>query len=85
MSEPALLAIVEDDETFARTLRRSFERRGYEVMQAASHEELVEQLADRTPRYAVVDVVPALPPSSDSARLKFASCACVAAEAVPVD
>ena len=56
MSEPALLAIVEDDETFARTLRRSFERRGYEVMQAASHEELVEQLAERTPRYAVVDL-----------------------------
>ena len=50
MTEPKLLAIVEDDETFARTLRRSFERRGYEVMQAASHEELVEQLAERTPR-----------------------------------
>ena len=56
MREPKLLAIVEDDETFARTLRRSFERRGYEVMQAASHEELVEQLAERTPRYAVVDL-----------------------------
>ena len=56
MTEPKLLAIVEDDETFARTLRRSFERRGYEVMQAASHEELVEQLAERTPRYAVVDL-----------------------------
>ncbi|KQN01852.1 two-component system response regulator [Sphingomonas sp. Leaf230] len=56
ITEPKLLAIVEDDETFARTLRRSFERRGYEVMQAASHEELVEQLAERTPRYAVVDL-----------------------------
>ena len=56
MTEPKLLAIVEDDETFARTLRRSFERRGYEVMQAASHEELVEQLAEHTPRYAVVDL-----------------------------
>ena len=56
MTDPKLLAIVEDDETFARTLRRSFERRGYEVMQAASHEELVEQLAERTPRYAVVDL-----------------------------
>jgi len=56
VTDAKLLAIVEDDETFARTLRRSFERRGYEVMQAASHEELVEQLADRTPRYAVVDL-----------------------------
>ncbi|MFP5446103.1 MAG: two-component system response regulator, partial [Betaproteobacteria bacterium] len=31
-----LLLIVEDDEAFARTLARSFERRGYRVLQAAS-------------------------------------------------
>lgn len=30
------LLIVEDDEAFARTLARSFERRGYSVLQAAS-------------------------------------------------
>jgi two-component system response regulator RegA len=56
MSAPGLLFIVEDDEVFARTLRRSFERRGYDVMQAASHEELLVLLAGATPRYAVVDL-----------------------------
>ena len=34
MSEPNLI-IVEDDETFARALQRSFERRGYRVRTAA--------------------------------------------------
>ena len=32
-----LLLIVEDDESFSTTLRRSFERRGYMVVSAASH------------------------------------------------
>ncbi len=50
------LIIVEDDETFARTLKRSFERRDYTVRLAASHEELVALLAEGTPRYAVVDL-----------------------------
>ena len=31
MSEKRQLLIVEDDEAFARTLKRSFERRGYDV------------------------------------------------------
>ena len=56
MHEPNLLCIVEDDVDFARTLKRSFERRGYEVLTAASHAELVELLKSRTPRYAVVDL-----------------------------
>jgi len=43
------LVIVEDDETFARTLKRSFERRGYAVRLAASHEDLVVLLADGVP------------------------------------
>jgi two-component system, response regulator RegA len=34
------LVIVEDDADFARTLKRSFERRGYEVQVAARFEEL---------------------------------------------
>src|SRR5690606_30088829 len=34
-----LLLIIEDDEAFARTLSRSFERRGYRVLVAASQEE----------------------------------------------
>ncbi len=33
--EPRLLLIVEDDASFAATLRRSFERRGYTVVSAA--------------------------------------------------
>ncbi len=57
MTEAArTLVIVEDDVVFARTLRRSFERRGYDVTQAASHEELLVLLATATPRYAVVDL-----------------------------
>ena len=57
MTEAArTLVIVEDDVVFARTLRRSFERRGYDVTPAASHEELLVLLATATPRYAVVDL-----------------------------
>jgi len=50
------LLIVEDDASFASTLRRSFERRGYEVMSAASHEELAALLETRIPSRAVVDL-----------------------------
>lgn len=54
--EAPTLLIVEDDASFASTLRRSFERRGYEVMSASSHEELTELLKGRTPSRAVVDL-----------------------------
>jgi len=50
------LAIVEDDVSFARTLKRSFERRGYQVSTAASHEELLQLLKEHTPGFAVVDL-----------------------------
>lgn len=50
------LLIVEDDGAFARTLKRSFERRGYMVEVAASHEELVPLLEKYRPGYAVVDL-----------------------------
>ncbi len=50
------LVIVEDDPDFAATLKRSFERRGYEVYHAASADELNHVLKDRTPGYAVVDL-----------------------------
>ncbi len=53
---PRQLLIVEDDEAFAKTLRKSFERRGYEVVSARSHEQLVELLQVHHPRYAVVDL-----------------------------
>ena len=56
MDEERTLVIVEDDETFARTLQRSFERRGYRVWVAASPDALVAVLRETTPRYAVVDL-----------------------------
>jgi len=56
MSDERLLVIIEDDAAFARTLRRSFERRDYEVLVAASPDALTEILAARSPRYAVVDL-----------------------------
>ncbi|MDM0040431.1 response regulator transcription factor [Variovorax sp. J22G21] len=51
------LLIVEDDAAFARTLSRSFERRGYTVMLAASLNEVNALLQEQpTPGYAVVDL-----------------------------
>ncbi|MCK8784872.1 response regulator transcription factor [Roseomonas sp. NAR14] len=55
--EARRLVIVEDDAAFARTLRRSFERRGYDVLAAASLEELRPLLAEgQCPGFAVVDL-----------------------------
>jgi two-component system, response regulator RegA len=51
-----LLIIVEDDETFARTLGRSFERRGYRVLHATGLEGLQALLPDHRPDYAVIDL-----------------------------
>lgn len=56
MSDERLLIIVEDDEGFARTLKRSFERRGYNVLHAEGYETLTEVLGDKIPGYAVVDL-----------------------------
>ncbi|WP_394787377.1 response regulator transcription factor [Rhodoferax sp.] len=50
------LLIVEDDVAFARTLSRSFERRGYAVRIAASLDEVVTLLQQYSPGYAVVDL-----------------------------
>lgn len=55
MSKPFLL-IVEDDEAFARTLRRSFEKRGYDVASAIDLTTVEGVLAHRTPGFAVVDL-----------------------------
>ena len=52
----ATLIIVEDDATFARTLSRSFERRGYLVHVAPGPRELDRLLEDVDPNYAVVDL-----------------------------
>lgn len=55
-AEDRCLVIVEDDAIFARTLARSFERRGYRVHIAAGGPELDKLLAMVRPRYAVVDL-----------------------------
>ncbi|MBJ7311982.1 response regulator transcription factor [Rugamonas sp. CCM 8940] len=51
-----VLLLVEDDEAFARTLGRSFERRGYKVLLAANVDEASAVLVDHCPGYAVVDL-----------------------------
>ncbi len=50
------LLLVEDDAAFARTLARSFERRGYTVLNASSLETTEALLKDHSPGYAVVDL-----------------------------
>lgn len=56
MSEHRHLLIIEDDIGFARTLKRSFERRGYVVEVAHSPEELDAVLVRFQPQFAVVDL-----------------------------
>jgi two-component system response regulator RegA len=60
MSEPCdtprLLMIIEDDDAFARTLSRSFERRGYQVIHAPGLDEAAFLLKTHSPGYAVVDL-----------------------------
>jgi two-component system response regulator RegA len=51
-----LLLIIEDDDAFARTLGRSFERRGYQVLLAPGLDEAQELLKEHSPHYAVVDL-----------------------------
>jgi two-component system, response regulator RegA len=55
-NEDRLLLIIEDDDAFARTLGRSFERRGYRVLQAPGLDEAQELLKEHSPDYAVVDL-----------------------------
>lgn len=50
------LLIVEDDEVFARTLCRSFERRGYNVHTAVSVEDALQQAQHFPLQKAVVDL-----------------------------
>ncbi len=56
MPDERVLVVVEDDAGFSRTLKRSFERRGYTVFTAANHDELVALLKTHSPGYAVVDL-----------------------------
>jgi two-component system, response regulator RegA len=50
------LLVVEDDDAFARTLQRSFERRGYRVLRASDLESARKVLEEHEPGYAVVDL-----------------------------
>lgn len=50
------LLIVEDDVTLARTLQRSFERRGYRVWVAHGPDDVDPLLAEAAPGFAVVDL-----------------------------
>jgi two-component system response regulator RegA len=50
------LLIIEDDSAFARTLGRSFERRGYIVSLAADIDEVATILLRQSPGFAVVDL-----------------------------
>ena len=56
MPADRLLLIVEDDAAFARTLGRSFERRGYKVLLAANPDAAAVLLRAHSPGYAVVDL-----------------------------
>ncbi|MCC2980347.1 MULTISPECIES: response regulator transcription factor [unclassified Sphingomonas] len=56
MSTERRILIVEDDETFARTLQRSFERRGYRVWLAHGPAEMEAVLEEARPGFAVVDL-----------------------------
>jgi two-component system response regulator RegA len=56
MSDNRFLVVVDDDVAFATTLKRSFERRGYDVEVAPTLEKLEILLRSRTPGYAVVDL-----------------------------
>jgi two-component system response regulator RegA len=56
MQAERLLLIVEDDAAFARTLSKSFERRGYRVLLASSLDEAGAVLKQHNPAYAVVDL-----------------------------
>ena len=56
MDDARTLLIVEDDVSFARTLQRSFERRGYEVSTARDLAGVEALLETASPGFAVVDL-----------------------------
>lgn len=50
------LFVVEDDATFARTLKRSFEKRDYDVVVCHDRDAVIAALEKAVPAYAVVDL-----------------------------
>ena len=55
-STERILILVEDDAAFARTLKRSFERRDYRVLLAGDVGQTRDVLETESPGYAVVDL-----------------------------
>ena len=51
MSADRLLVVVDDDEAFAKTLKRSFERRGYDVLVAPTLDKLQTLLETQLARF----------------------------------
>ena len=66
MDSDRLLLIVEDDEAFARTLIRSFERRCYRVLHADGLSAVEALLPAHSPSFAVVDLKLKHPPPRPS-------------------
>ena len=56
MDHERALVIIEDDASFAKALKRSFERRGYVVTLCAGLEEVSALLETAPPGFAVVDL-----------------------------
>ncbi|RFB79912.1 response regulator transcription factor [Methylovirgula sp. 4M-Z18] len=56
MQDKRSLLIIEDDEPLTVALRRSFERRAYDVQTASSLDEAKEILSAHAPNFAVVDL-----------------------------
>jgi two-component system response regulator RegA len=56
MPDSRRLIVIEDDAKFASALKRSFERRGYQVVHAEGLDAARLVLGDFSPRYAVVDL-----------------------------
>jgi two-component system response regulator RegA len=56
MESDRSLLIVEDDASFAKALRRSFERRGYQVTLCEGLDQVATLLQTTPPDYAVVDL-----------------------------
>ncbi len=56
MTAKPILLIVDDDEAFVRAMRRSFERRGYEVLTCGDVNEVPAILDQAQPGFAIVDL-----------------------------
>lgn len=56
MSDRPTLLIIDDDAAFAAVMRRSFERRGYDVEVCATIAALRDLLARHAPAFAIVDL-----------------------------